>query len=255
MRGNYQPHSEHTGAGLQAYLLGSVDFEAVLLLQKRLHYDVAGDPTQGALVVCEHPPLITVGRQGSRRHLSLDPHDLQARQWRIRWVNRGGGCWLHLPGQLNIYPIVPVDRLGLTVPAFLERLGDVLRRVLDDFSVAARVSCDAAGVWVGDRLLAAIGVAVRDGVTYFGACFNLHPPLDAFRAVQSHPSAPEPMTSLERERRGPVSPSLVRERLLEHFRAGFHFERLALFSDHPVLHASPTPRRVRHGGRALGMAN
>jgi lipoyl(octanoyl) transferase len=249
MRGNHKPLTESAGVALQAYLLGTVDFEAALLLQRRLHYDIAGDPTQAALMVCEHPPLITVGRQGSRRHLAFDPHDLQARQWRIRWVNRAGGCWLHLPGQINIYPIVPLEPLGLTVPAYLDALGDVLRGVLDDFSVSARVRCDDAGVWVGERLLAGIGVAVKDGVTYYGACFNLHPPLDAFRPVRCHPRTEEPMTSLERERRGPVSPSLVRQRILEHFRDRFGFARLSLFSDHPLLRLPQAAGRAKRAPR------
>jgi lipoyl(octanoyl) transferase len=247
MRGNDEPAPD--GIALQAYLLGTVDFEAALRLQRRLHFEVAGDAAQAALVVCEHPPLITVGRHGSRRHLSFDPQDLQARQWPVRWVNRGGGCWLHLPGQLSIYPIVPLQRLGLTVPAYLERLGTVLCALLDDFSISARVRRDDAGVWVGDRLLAGFGVAVKDGVAYYGACFNLNPPLDAYRPIRCHPRTHEPMTSLERERRGPVSTSLVRQRLLEHFQAGFGFSRLVLFSDHPALHAQ-VPRRAP---RALGV--
>ncbi len=235
---------------LQAYLLGTVDFEAALLLQRRLHYDIAGDRDQAALIVCEHEALITVGRQGSRRHLLLDPADLHARQWRIRWVNRAGGCWLHSPGQLNIYPIVPLDALGLTVPEFLAKIGEIIRLVLADFSVTARVRVDDAGVWVGARLLAALGVAVKDEVAYYGACFNVYPPLDTYRLVRTHPRAQEPMTSLERERRGPVRPAMVRERLVEHFRDVLGFGRVSLFSDHPLLHA---PQGAGRAKRALGI--
>jgi len=235
MRGNREQRPN--GKVLQAYLLGTVDFETALVLQRRLHYDVAGDRDQAALIVCEHEGLITVGRNGSRRHLLVDSAELHARQWRIRWVNRAGGCWLHSLGQLNIYPIIPLDAFELTVPEFLARLGDVVRLVLADFSVAARIRIDDAGVWAGDRLVAALGVAVKDDVAYYGACFNVYPSLDAYRLVRAHPRAPEPMTSLERERRGPVRPAMVRERLVEHFRDAFGFSRVSLFSDHPLLHA------------------
>ena len=94
---------------------------------------------------------------------------------------------------------------------------------------------DEHGVWAGQRLLAAIGVSVRDWITGHGAFINVQPALDLFRFVNAVPNEPEPMTSLARERRGPVRPSLVRERLIEHFRSRFHFTRVALFSDHPVL--------------------
>ncbi len=58
---------------LQVYLLGTLDFEAMLRFQRRLHYEVSGDRTQAALVLCEHPPLITVGRHGSRAIFSWSP--------------------------------------------------------------------------------------------------------------------------------------------------------------------------------------
>src|SRR5262245_44444434 len=147
---------------LQAYLLPTLDFEQSLLLQRRLHYDVAGSPESAALVVCEHNPLITVGRQGSRRHLLFDPEELRTRQWRVRWVNRAGGCWLHVPGQLHISPILALDALGWSAARYVANLGEVLRRVLDDFSISAKARVDDAGVWVGERLLAAIGVAIKD---------------------------------------------------------------------------------------------
>lgn len=226
-----------SGQALRAYLLGSVDFEKALLLQRRLHYDVAGDGTQAALVVCEHESLITVGRQGSRRHLLFEAEELRARQWRVRWVNRAGGCWLHLPGQLSIYPILSLEHLGLSAPDYVAALGEALRRVLEDFSIGGKLLVDDAGVWVGGRLLAAIGVAIKDGVTYYGACLNVQPSLDACRLVRSHPRVYEPMTSLARERRGPVRLALVRERLLEHCRDCFGFARLSLFQDHPMLHS------------------
>lgn len=235
---------------LQVYLLGAVEFEHALQFQRRLHYDIAGNRAHAALIVCEHSAIITVGRQGSRRHLLIDADEIHARQWRVRWVNRGGGCWLHMPGQLSIYPILPLDVLGLKPPQYVLALAETLRRVLADFSVTARVQADDAGVWVGNRLLAAIGVSVKDDVAYYGACFNLQPPLDAYRLVRCHPRTIEPMTSLERERRGPVRPTMVRERIVEHFRDAFGFTRLSLFSDHPALHAAKVPGRAK---RTLGV--
>src|SRR5437588_11512158 len=94
-----------TEPSLQVYLLGTVDFEDMLQCQRRLVYEVSGDRSRAALLLCEHPPLISVGREGSREHIRFEPKDLAAREWPVRWVNRGGGCLLHLPGQLAVYPI------------------------------------------------------------------------------------------------------------------------------------------------------
>jgi lipoyl(octanoyl) transferase len=223
------------GAVLQAYLLGSVEFEAALAFQRRLVYQVSGDRSSSFLVMCEHSGLITVGREGSRAHISFEPEELVARQWRVRWVNRGGGCLLHLPGQLAVYPILALDRLGLGLRDYLDRLQDVVIAVLDDFGIRGQSRPGQAGVWVGSRLIAGVGVAVRDWVSYYGLAFNVNPPLGFYRRLRSGPSADGSMTSVECERHGPLRTSFVRERFLEHFAARFSFPRTTLFTGHPSL--------------------
>src|SRR5438093_926978 len=138
---------------LDVYLLGRVDFEALLSLQRRLVYEVSGERDRAALLLCEHDPLISVGRQGSRTQIHFDPNELRLRGWPIRWVNRGGGCLFHAPGQLAIYSILPLDRLGLDVPRYLEALRAVILDVASDASVKDAVA-DPLGVAVGGRLVA-----------------------------------------------------------------------------------------------------
>lgn len=229
----FRPTPTATDSVLQVYLLGTVEFEAALALQRRLAYQVAGERRSGALVICDHPPLITVGRQGSRSHILLEPEELRARQWRVRWVNRGGGCLVHLPGQVALYPVLALDQLGLNLPTYLDRLHQVVIAALREFHLRTSVWAGPEGVWAGSRLIAGTGVAVRDWVSYYGTVVNLHPNLELFRGV--HCGGAGPMTSLERERRGPLRPSLVRQRLLEHFSSCFPFDRTTLFSDHPSL--------------------
>jgi lipoyl(octanoyl) transferase len=220
---------------LQVYLLGTVAYEAALALQRRLVYEVSCERNTAALVVCEHPPLLTVGREGSRWHIHYEPEELQLRRWPVRWVNRGGGCLLHLPGQLAIYPILPLDRLELGVPAYLDRLQAVLADVLGDYMIRSQACPQPAALWAGDRPIAVVGAAVRDWVSYHGAFLNVNPDLLPYRRVLVTGAPDSMMTSLERERRGPLRMALVRERLLEHFAARFGFDRTALFTEHPSL--------------------
>jgi lipoyl(octanoyl) transferase len=236
------PGQTQSDAVLRIYLLGTVDFEAALLLQRRLAYEVAGDRSQAALVLCQHPPVITVGRQGSHSHILCEPEELQSRRWHIRWVNRGGGCLLQVPGQLALYPILPLDRLGLGLEDYVHHLQDVIVALLGDFLIRGEMHPGRAGVWARSRLLAGIGIAVWDWVSYFGAVVNVNPPLDLFRLVRCGGPQEEPMTSLERERGGPVSPALVRQRCIEHFTSRFGFGRYSLFTDHPLL-GSTQPQR------------
>jgi lipoyl(octanoyl) transferase len=220
---------------LHAHLLGCVTFEDALALQRRLVYRISGSRHDSALVLCEHQHLITVGREGSRAHIQYEPSELARREWPVRWVNRGGGCILHAPGQLAVYFMTALDQQALRLPVFMEKLHEVLIGGLRDFDINATICPRQHGILVGDRLIAAVGVAVRSWVTYYGAYVNLNPDLELFRRVQSRPERAGPMTSVERERRGRVRPSMLRERLLERFAAEFAFDRTSLFHDQPAL--------------------
>ncbi len=229
------PVAEPADSALQAYLLGSVEFDAALALQRRLVYQAAGAPGQAALLLCEHPPLITIGRHGSRAHILCEADELRARRWLVRWVNRGGGCVLHVPGQLAVYPVLGLKQFGLGLQEYLRRLQTVVCALLDDFQIVGSARPGSGGVWVGERPIAVAGVAVCNWVAYYGVAFNVNPDLEPFRRVHCGGPGGGTMTSLERERRAPLSPALVRERFLEHFAACFGFARTSLFFDHPAL--------------------
>jgi len=98
---------------LEVYLLGLVEFEAAMFLQDRLHREITQRRDRlGALLICEHPGTVTIGRQGSLLDLPGDPGELESRQIETRRVARGGGTLLHGPGQVVAYPILPVGRAG-----------------------------------------------------------------------------------------------------------------------------------------------
>jgi lipoyl(octanoyl) transferase len=220
---------------LQVYLLGSVDFADMLQFQRRLVYEVSGDRSRAVLVLCEHPPVVSIGREGSREHIGYSPSELDAFEWPVRWVNRGGGCLLHLPGQLAVYPILPLDRLGLDLQGYLDRLHAALLDALTKMEVPAEVRPGRAGIWMRGRLLTHVGVAVREWVSYFGAAINVHPDLELLRRVQVAGPGELPMTSLAREHRERVRNATVRQRLIESFVRHFGFDRTSLFHTHPAL--------------------
>jgi lipoyl(octanoyl) transferase len=232
---------------LQAYLLGSLGFDALLALQSRLVYDVAGDREIGVLIVCDHPPGITVGREGSRRHIRPSPEELHARGWPVRWVGRGGGVMLHLPGQVACYPIVALDRLGLTPAAYLSALQGIVVELASEYDITAVADAVRPGVTVAGRRLAHIGAAVRDWVSCFGVVLNVDTDLEPFRDVHCD-GDPTPMTSLQRETPSRVRIPGVRQRLVELVAARFGFDRVSVFHTppgvpmHATRHAAPTHR-------------
>ncbi|MGH7199105.1 MAG: lipoyl protein ligase domain-containing protein, partial [Planctomycetaceae bacterium] len=126
-------------AALEVYLLGLVEFDAAQFLQERLVFEISGrSDRQGALLLCEHPPMITIGREGSRAHVQVDEHDLTARQIEVHWVGRGGGAVAHAPGQLAAYPVLPLDRLGLGLAEYRRRLEQGLLDVCGELHLSAR---------------------------------------------------------------------------------------------------------------------
>ncbi|MDX2035072.1 MAG: lipoyl(octanoyl) transferase [Isosphaeraceae bacterium] len=226
-----------TPPALEVYLLGLVDFDEMQALQRRIVYDL-GERDGAALVLCEHPPTISVGRSGSRMHIRPDDDALQAMEIPIRWVNRGGGCTLHLPGQVVGYFALPLDRMGLTLQGHLDGLVRMLTVVLREFGLPATNPDDSSGVFLGNARVATVGVAVNRWIAYHGFTLNVGPFLEPFRVLLDEPAPGGRslrQTSMEAWRQRPTPPSQVRESLIRGVEREFGLERRHLFTRHPSL--------------------
>lgn len=233
---------------LEVHLLGQIDYQSCWTLMQRLVYETGGRRDGAAtLLLCEHPPLLTVGRQGSRAHIRLSERELLSRRLDVRWVNRGGGCLIHAPGQLAVYPIVPLDRRGWTVGQYLARLEAALVATFDELRVPCTTQPGYRGVWSRQGQLATIGVAVKDWITYHGAFVNVAPPLPLLRGVDSDPWRHAPVSSLAAGRRQANLMPTVRARLLRHVVDALGFDRHHLHSGHPLL---PWAQGVERGTAA-----
>jgi lipoyl(octanoyl) transferase len=218
---------------LEVFLLGVVDFDAALFLQERLMMDVAeGDDGHGMLLVCEHPPLITIGREGSQAHLHCDADELTARQIAVRWLNRGGGAQVHVPGQLALYPILRLARRGFGLAEFRERLEQAILDTCRELRVRAWRRPATAGIFCRSGKVANLGISVRQGVSSHGLFVNVNPRMDALQLVRTGEGRDG---SLAAERGVPVSMSTVRESLIRRLAARLDFDRYHLYTGHPLL--------------------
>ncbi|MGL6097477.1 MAG: lipoyl(octanoyl) transferase LipB [Fimbriiglobus sp.] len=223
---------------LAVHLLGSVEIAAMEAGFRRLVYDVSGGGCP-ALILCEHPAGITVGRDGSRVHNRHTPEELEALRWPVRWLARGGGVMLHVPGQVACYPVLPLAEIGCSPAGYVTALVEIAMELCRSFGVPAEPDFDTPGVIVGRRRVASVGVAVRSGVTAFGMVVNATPDLKLFRDVDCD-GHPAPMTSLQRECPTPVRPQAVRQRLVELVAARFGFDRVSVVSQPPLFQPKPT---------------
>lgn len=229
-----------TTRALTAYLLGPLDPAAAEALLARLVYEVSGGGPP-AVVVCEPTAGVSIGRDGSRLHVRLTPAELESRGWPVRWVTRGGGAMLHLPGQVACYPVLPLDDLGLKPACYVSALTDIAAELCRGFGVAATADPERPGVRSRGRRLASVGVGVRSRVTTFGLTVNVSPDLEPFRNFDCD-GDPAPMTSLLREAPAPVRLQAVRQRLLDLIAARFGYDRLTVFHNHPTF----LPKPARH---------
>ena len=230
---------------LSAYLLGAVPFVALLALQRRLVYDIGGDRDAAALILCEHEPGITVGREGSAAHIRPNAAALKARDEVVRWVGRGGGAMLHRPGQVTCYPLVALDALNLTAGRYVAELQAVAVELCREFGIEAAADAERPGVRANGRRVAHVGVAVHGNVSSFGLVVNVNPDLAPFRDVFCDGDR-LPMTSLQRESPQRVRVAGVRQRLLELIAARFRFARVSVFHNHPAALPRPTRHALPH---------
>jgi len=136
-----------------------------------------GADTADELWFLEHPPVFTLGLNGSREHL-LAPGDIPVVQ-----VDRGGQVTYHGPGQLVLYPLLDLDRSGLGVRGLVCALERAVIRCVAGYGIEAQGDRDAPGVYVEGRKLASIGLRIRRNCSYHGLSFNLDMDLEPFTRI------------------------------------------------------------------------
>ena len=223
------------------HLLGEVDFEEVLCLRRRLIYAISSsDSVRAIVLLCEHSPIITIGRSGSRSHVKLTNDELHRQQLSTRWVDRSGGCLVHAPGQLAVYPVVPLPRFGWTSRGFQQRLQQTARLTLSRLGIPSDADSEASILKGRTGLLAALGSSTQDETTFGGLFINVAPDMSTCGFVE--PAAPlgkagelSTMSCLFAERRQPVRMSKVRSALIEQFVTSLECDRHNIYTGHVWL--------------------
>lgn len=144
---------------------GREPYEATWDFQKELLEARIKGEVPDSVILVEHPPVITLGRRLRDQSGVLDAGSVPVLE-----VERGGEATAHGPGQLVAYPIVGVR----DVHAHLRLLEETIIRMLADWGLKGRRNPPHTGVWVGDRKIASIGVAVRRWVAYHGVALNVN---------------------------------------------------------------------------------
>ncbi len=245
--------------------LGTVDYPTGLRLQQRL-VDLRKDAKIGdALLLLEHTPVITLGRNAKTDNIIASREELARRGVEVFECDRGGDVTFHGPGQLVAYPIFDLrgmtssdgKRKTLGAIEYVRRLEEVLIRTCADFKIPTKRVPGLTGVWTSEgeeAKIAALGVHISRAVTSHGVALNVNTNLDYFNLIIPCGITAKPVTSMSKELGKELSLLEVGHSVSRHFGAVFQSQMLWLESLDDLLGPSVgvpllTPRELRelHG--------
>src|ERR1700756_4013370 len=221
--------------------LGTVDYATGLALQQQLVALRKEEKIGDVLLLLEHKPVITLGRNAQATNVLASPKFLKNRGVQLFECDRGGDVTFHGPGQIVGYPIF--DLRGFAIPGgkrktlgvieFVRRLEDVLIRTCADFGIPTKRVSGLTGVWTDvtdyEAKLAAIGVHISRFVTSHGFALNVNTDLSYFDLIIPCGITTKPVTSMQQELGKPLDLNAVAESISRNF--GVVFQSQILWVD------------------------
>ena len=208
--------------------LGLMGYAEAWEVQKRVVAARKAGAISDVLLFCEHPHVITLGRNGKREHLLASEDVLRQKGVEFHETDRGGDITYHGPGQIVGYPILDLDALRRDVHWYVRMLEECMIRATGEFGIVARREEGKTGIWVqageAEEKLAAIGVHISRWVTSHGFAYNLATDLRYFDLIVPCGIAQRKATSLEKLLGRGVKRSEVKSLLANHFGEVFGLE-------------------------------
>lgn len=210
--------------------LGLIPYGRYCDLQRQVVASRKTGAVPDVLLLCEHPHVITLGRNGKREHVRAGHRLLSQMNVEFHQTDRGGDITYHGPGQLVGYPILDLTDHRRDVRWYVEQLEEVMIRTSADLGIVAERVQGRHGIWVdtpsGEEKLAALGVHLSRWVTSHGFAYNVATDLRYFDLIVPCGIPDKRATSLERLLGRSVSTADILPILLKHF--GEVFQRSLL---------------------------
>ncbi len=185
-----------TSSTARIFDLGLSDYEKARHLQLQMVDKRIAGEAPDTFIFTTHPPTITLGRGSVSENILVSDEVLAQRGVKKYEVERGGDVTFHGPGQQIIYPIIDLEPRGRDLHKFLRDLEEVVIVFLRDYGIAGERSAGKTGVWVGEKKICAMGIAVKRWVSYHGLALNLETDLSFFQLINPCGFSPDSVTSL-----------------------------------------------------------
>ena len=215
--------------------LGTVDYATGVRLQEQLVAFRKEEKIGDVLLLLEHSPVITLGRNAKAANVIASRESLDSRGVELFETDRGGDVTFHGPGQIVGYPIF--DLRGYAEPGskhkhlgavdFVRRLEEILIRTCADFAIPSKRICSLTGVWTeNEAKLAAIGIHISRFVTSHGFALNVNTDLSYFNLIIPCGITSKPVTSMQHELGRELDLNSVAESISRNFGVVFQSQML-----------------------------
>jgi lipoate-protein ligase B len=158
--------------------LGLSDYNDTWKLQKKLQSKRILGEIEDHLLLVEHPPVFTLGKNASKQHIINNSEDVSIIQ-----TDRGGNITFHGPGQLVCYPILDLNHYKRSITWYMRELEKLIIDVLGEYDIKASRKKGLTGTWVSDKKIAALGVRISRWVTMHGFSLNINPDLNFYKNI------------------------------------------------------------------------
>lgn len=186
---------------------GLVQYQEGLEIQLQAHKKVVGDILSPQVIILQHPKTITMGKHSSHSHLKVDIPVLSGMGCDFFTSDRGGQVTGHEPGQLVVYPILPLTKLGLSVRQYVCKLEQAVIDLCALYGIQAHRDREHPGVWVGECKICALGIRVSKRVSMHGLALNVDNDFKVFNWMTPCGIQGRGVTSLANEING-TAPSI-----------------------------------------------
>lgn len=203
--------------------LGLISWADAYALQQRVVAARKAGSIDDVFLFCQHPHVITLGRNANRTNLLASEHVLRQKNVELQPTNRGGDITYHGPGQLVGYPILNLLESHPDLHWYVRALEETIMRLLDHYGIRGSRHEKYTGVWVGENKICAIGIHTRGWVTMHGFALNVDTDLAAFDEIVPCGIRGKGVTSMSRELGRPVDQSHVEALCIEEFCSVLHY--------------------------------
>ena len=159
--------------------LGRMSYNSAWDIQKEYHKKVVSGKEPDTLIIVEHEPVYTLGKNANDNHLLQSASE----EIQVFRIERGGDITFHGPGQIVVYPILDLNRFVKSVSWYMRTLEKIIIDTLSDFEIKAELKHGLTGVWVGDEKIGAQGVRISRWVTMHGLALNVNTDLRYFDGI------------------------------------------------------------------------